>query len=587
MEATYINATQFSISGDHTEEFIAGRRIRANCDVDGYKFSTIISSSYSAPNTTVTIEDSELTSNLIEVHYGLVSQGATGSLPVHSHDDSEGQGGTIRFLDLEGTPATFSGAEGKYLYITNSGIAYGAEGVDGTDGIDGQNGLNFYVSSGAPDNEEGEPSEGYIDYAASNLYVKDVYTFGSIVTGDETFWSGDTYLESAGNATAFDYDNASAFELTRDVWWGIDFGEQRTIRKMHIWMGGTEELHVEFHNDTSFTSPVDTYDHDYNTGSINEDIILLAPIVCRYVRFYISDRYMSYSNGFRHLGLLDTVVATWDLKHSIIGPQGDSGADGADGADGATWHVDTVDPQTADGADFDLWLTETDKEIFVKDEPGWSSNLALSKSTTSSTSSKPASNAVDGSLATEWQASATSNVWMQVDLTSEYQINRLTLTNRDTQNSIENFELRASNSSDMSGYTVLVSDTHPETALTTVNYDFLGNTTTFRYYRLHIIDAYNWAGLAELELYSNDSYEWRSLGTISGSPGAPGQDAPDTFIGLSDTPTTYSGIEGNYLRVTASGIQAVDGVVLTAPDLSEWVLKVTVSGVLYTEAYSG
>ena len=57
-----------------------------------------------------------------------------------------------------------------------------------------------------------------------------------------------------------------------------------------------------------------------------------------------------------------------------------------------------------------------------------------------------------------------------------------------------------------------------------------------------------------------------------------------TFIGLDDTPATYSGIEGNYLRTTASGLEAVDGIILTASDQSEWVIRVTTSGVLYTEA---
>jgi hypothetical protein len=406
------------------------------------------------------------------------------------------------------------------------------------DGIDGQNGLNFYTVSGTPDNEFGEPGEGYIDYAASNLYVKDVYTFGSIVTGDEIFWSGDAYLESAGNATAFDYDNTSGFELTRDVWWGVDFGEQRTIRKMHIYMGGTEELHVEFHNDTSFTSPVDTYDHDYNTGSINEDIILLAPIVCRYVRFYISDRYSQYSNSFRHLGLLDTITATWDLKSSIIGPQGDSGTDGADGADGATWHVDTADPENSEGNNFDLWLTETDMEVFVKDVDAWSTDLALGKSATADSiySSYGPSNAVDGNDTTEWRSSSGTNSWLQVDLGDEYVINRITFY-QGTFGSLGNWELRASNSSDMSGYVVLESQNmynDPWRVIGEYTFDFTDNQSSYRYYRFHSYDAYNNTRVGSFELYSESGYEWRSLGTISGSSGTDGTDGATWYVDTVD-----------------------------------------------------
>jgi len=59
------------------------------------------------------------------------------------------------------------------------------------------------------------------------------------------------------------------------------------------------------------------------------------------------------------------------------------------------------------------------------------------------------------------------------------------------------------------------------------------------------------------------------------------------FVWLEDTPSTYSGIEGNYLRATSSGIEAIAGLVLKAEDNSEWLLKVTNSGTLYTEYYSG
>jgi hypothetical protein len=61
------------------------------------------------------------------------------------------------------------------------------------------------------------------------------------------------------------------------------------------------------------------------------------------------------------------------------------------------------------------------------------------------------------------------------------------------------------------------------------------------------------------------------------------QDLPEfstTFLDLEDTPTTYSG--GQYLRTTLSGIEAIDGIILEAPNGSEWLIKVTNSGILYT-----
>jgi len=90
MNASYVSATQFTIAGDQTALFPAGRRVRGDCGVDGYKYGTVQSSSYSDPNTTVTLEESVLTSNLATVHYGVVKPGATGSLPDHASEHHSG-----------------------------------------------------------------------------------------------------------------------------------------------------------------------------------------------------------------------------------------------------------------------------------------------------------------------------------------------------------------------------------------------------------------------------------------------------------------------------------------------------------------
>jgi hypothetical protein len=95
MQATYVSASSFTVSGNQTEDFTAGRRIKADCEGDGIKYATISGSSYSSPNTTINIDESTLTSNLTDVWYGVVQPGATGSLPDHTHDGSEGSGGPL------------------------------------------------------------------------------------------------------------------------------------------------------------------------------------------------------------------------------------------------------------------------------------------------------------------------------------------------------------------------------------------------------------------------------------------------------------------------------------------------------------
>ncbi len=150
MIAVYINNNQFRVEEDHVEEFKTGRRIKANCGDDGYVYSTILSSSYSDPYTTIIITESLLTSNLIDVLYGIVNIGDTGSLPNHLHDGLEGQGGILSyittdilntysgtlqtqinskpdtFLELQDTPSIYD--SGKYAVSTTSGIIWGTAG---------------------------------------------------------------------------------------------------------------------------------------------------------------------------------------------------------------------------------------------------------------------------------------------------------------------------------------------------------------------------------------------------------------------------------------------------------------------------
>ena len=128
MDAVYVSSNTFTVAEDHTEEFISGRRVKLNCSSDGLKYSTIDSSSYSNPDTTVIIDENELTSNLVSVAYGVVQPGEYGSLPDHIHSSAEGTGGTIEssLIDLTDTPATFSGQQEKYLVVnsTGSGIEF-------------------------------------------------------------------------------------------------------------------------------------------------------------------------------------------------------------------------------------------------------------------------------------------------------------------------------------------------------------------------------------------------------------------------------------------------------------------------------
>lgn len=131
MQATYITNNSFSVSGNRTLEFVEGRRVKATHS-DSTQYCTIYSSTVSGSYTIVTLKENELTSNLASVLYGIIEPGISGSLPDHTHDGTEGSGGTISgggssdvqtFLDLTDTPASY-GSAGKYLTTATSGVEF-------------------------------------------------------------------------------------------------------------------------------------------------------------------------------------------------------------------------------------------------------------------------------------------------------------------------------------------------------------------------------------------------------------------------------------------------------------------------------
>lgn len=71
---TYVGATSFTLSGDQTTDFHGGRRLKIT-DSGGVQYSTITGSSYSAPNTTVTVvnDSSTIDSGISDVDLGVVS----------------------------------------------------------------------------------------------------------------------------------------------------------------------------------------------------------------------------------------------------------------------------------------------------------------------------------------------------------------------------------------------------------------------------------------------------------------------------------------------------------------------------------
>ena len=139
LTATYVDPDTFTVVGDLTTTFVVGRRVKCNCGVDGYKFGTITSRSFGGGVTTVNLSSGSdnLTSNLTEAWYGIVGGGDTDqSIPIHSHDGSEGSGGEvvspilqIDRVNITNTLITTSVISEAVSATSGSGVAFGSNAI--------------------------------------------------------------------------------------------------------------------------------------------------------------------------------------------------------------------------------------------------------------------------------------------------------------------------------------------------------------------------------------------------------------------------------------------------------------------------
>ena len=345
MIAEYISANQFRVEEDRTGEFKTGRRIKAYCGVDGYVYSTILSSSYSDPYTTITIVENVLTSNLEDVLYGIVNIGETGAFPDHLHDGTEGQGGALphitttefstysgtlqtqidnkpdtfleltdtpsfydsgkyarstssgivwatagqTFLDLTDTPTTYSGHTGKHLKVTSSGIDF----------IQLPAYNMFTAASGLP--VSGNPLDSYLNFNTGDIYA---YALGASFYNNTKFniasmphaasrtLSGAASNVSDGSTLTFWQD-----DINTNQWVSIDLGASKNIWK--ICLTGYQAYDTRMPN--NFRIEASSDNSNWNTiytgiavsnSSIDQFFIFPTPSPpYRYWRLYVIDNW--------------------------------------------------------------------------------------------------------------------------------------------------------------------------------------------------------------------------------------------------------------------------------------------------------
>lgn len=123
MIATYVSGTSFTVSGDKTDVFLPGVKIRCTCGTDGYKFGAVASAGYASNKTTVVMEGDALTSKLTDVLHGFSEPR---SVPEHAAQHAADGGDPLTPADM-GISAATTSASGLVALATSAEQVLGAE----------------------------------------------------------------------------------------------------------------------------------------------------------------------------------------------------------------------------------------------------------------------------------------------------------------------------------------------------------------------------------------------------------------------------------------------------------------------------
>ncbi len=123
MDATYVNTTDFSVSGDYTTWLTRGTAVELT-QTAGNAYSRVQSSTYSGGLTTVTLEAAVVVATLTAIDTG-PAVGPDNSFPYHSHPRLEGHGGPLGFNAIQRMEFTYKDADEVYInpgayYIQNN-----------------------------------------------------------------------------------------------------------------------------------------------------------------------------------------------------------------------------------------------------------------------------------------------------------------------------------------------------------------------------------------------------------------------------------------------------------------------------------
>lgn len=132
MTATYLSATTFKISGNVTDSFEVGRRIRIDNNAATYAYSTILSAVFAATDTTITINSPSVTTGIINACTSIV--GGESLIGANSAET---------FAQLRTIEGSYDGQEINLLGHSESGIGGDVFFNNATDTISADNNVTI------------------------------------------------------------------------------------------------------------------------------------------------------------------------------------------------------------------------------------------------------------------------------------------------------------------------------------------------------------------------------------------------------------------------------------------------------------
>jgi len=308
MEAVYVSNNSFSVVGSRIADFIAGRRVKIDCGIDGTIYAVVLSSTFTAV-TTVVIDETSLTSNLTSVLYSPVKPGIEGNMPNHFHSMDEGDGGYTEpeipttsgtenmylkstgsgvewegvgsFTELLDTPSTYSGTEGFYVQSTGSGISFSfmpkVYTLDSTPSYDyvasiGDIAVDISESSVIKKNRINDSSD--VVYTAKSIVLDIADNYGSALLAIRSvdFYSDGVLIPNI-NSTNFvayassvynsSYAAYKAFDTSFSKLGGEGDGQWVTAKRHPT----TERLICVFNEEQSFDSIIINNAHNNTSGT--------------------------------------------------------------------------------------------------------------------------------------------------------------------------------------------------------------------------------------------------------------------------------------------------------------------------------